>query len=81
MKIIKFYASWCRPCGVLSHTLDSMTLPHPIETANIDKVPQLAGDYGVRGVPTLVLVDSEGVEQKRLVGLKTEAQIQEWLDE
>jgi thioredoxin-like negative regulator of GroEL len=55
MKIIKFYASWCRPCGVLSHTLDSMTLPHPIETANIDKMPQLAGEYGVRGVPTLVL--------------------------
>jgi thioredoxin-like negative regulator of GroEL len=46
---------------------------------DIDAQPDLAGEFGIRGVPTMVLITSEGVEQGRLVGGKSKADIMEWL--
>ena len=79
MKIVKFGAAWCQPCTMLQKTLDNMDLPYPVDSVDIDAKPDLAGDFGVRGVPTMVLLDAEGKEQDRLVGLKSEADIREWL--
>ena len=56
-----------------------MELPYPMESVDIDKNAKKSGEYGIRGVPTLILVTEEGEEQSRLVGLKTSAEIQEWL--
>lgn len=79
MKILKFSAEWCAPCKMLQKTLDEMALPYPVENIDIDKKPDLAGEFGIRGVPTLILVTSEGNEQGRLVGGQTKATIGEWL--
>jgi thioredoxin 1 len=79
MKILKFSAEWCTPCKRLKSVLSEMVLPYPVESVDIDKNPEKAGDYGVRGVPTLILVTDEGTEQGRLVGLKTKADIAEWI--
>ena len=79
MKILKFSAGWCTPCKRLKHLLKEMVLPYPVEDIDIDQDPGKAGEYGVRGVPTLILVTDEGVEQGRLVGLKTKADIAEWV--
>jgi len=79
MKILKFSADWCRPCKKLTETLDQMVLPYVVENKDIDKEPGLAGDYAVRGVPTMILVDSEGKELSRLVGPRTKADIMEWV--
>ena len=54
MKILKFSAEWCTPCKMLQRTLDEMALPYPVENIDIDKKPDLAGEFGIRGVPTLV---------------------------
>jgi len=56
-----------------------MVLPYPVESVDIDKQPDLAGEFGIRGVPTMVLLTSEGAEQGRLVGSKSKADIMEWL--
>lgn len=79
MKLLKFSASWCQPCKMLSKTLEGMTLPLEIESFDIDENQQKAIDYGVRGVPTMVVVDDTGKEVKRVVGYKNEKQILEWL--
>jgi len=79
MKVLKFSAEWCAPCKMLQKTLDEMVIPYPVENIDIDKQPDLAGEFGIRGVPTLVLLTSEGVEQGRLVGTKSKADIMEWL--
>ena len=79
MKILKFSADWCQPCKSLQETLDQMVIPHTIRSIDIDKDPAAAGVFGVRGVPTLILVTDDGKEQGRLVGLKTKAEIMEWL--
>ncbi len=81
MKLIKFSAGWCQPCKRLQAVLDAMDVPYQCDGVDIDKDPAKAAQYGIRGVPTVVLVDAEGVEQKRFVGTKSQSQIQEWLDE
>lgn len=58
-----------------------MEAPYPVELVDIEDQPEKAGEYGIRMVPTLMLVDNDGVEQRRLLGLKSQAEIQEWIDE
>ena len=44
---------------------------------DIDVHSKLAQEYGIRSVPTLVMLD-ENIEIKRIVGSKTPNQLQEW---
>jgi thioredoxin 1 len=76
-KILRFTASWCGPCKSLAMSLEEANLSLPIEVIDIDTHSELAVEYGIRGVPTLVLTDGT-VEIKRLVGSKTVAELKEW---
>lgn len=79
MKILKFSADWCRPCKQLSAIMDKMEIPYTLEQIDIDEKDDIAISYGIRSVPTLVLVEDDGKELKRLVGLANETKIKEWL--
>lgn len=79
MKELKvFSASWCGPCRSLKAAIAATALSANLVFVDIDTDPQLAKDYGIRGVPTLVLEDN-GTEIKRATGTKTSAQLQEFL--
>ena len=62
MKVLKFYADWCAPCKMISTIIDGVKdkLPVPVEEINIDENNDIAKKYGIRGVPTLVMVDESG---------------------
>ena len=77
MKILRFTASWCQPCKSLAMNLEEANLSIPIEVIDIDAFSDVAIEYGVRGVPTLVMLD-ENIEVKRLVGSKTVTELKEW---
>lgn len=81
MRLVKFSADWCLPCKTLAKTLEGINLPYPLESIDIDKEPGLTGKLGVRGVPTMVLLDDNDVEVGRLVGVKTKAEIEEFINE
>jgi thiol-disulfide isomerase/thioredoxin len=77
MKILRFTASWCQPCKSLAKNLEEANLSLPVEVVDIDVQSDIAVEYGIRGVPTLVLTDGT-VEIKRLVGSKTVTELKEW---
>ena len=70
MKILKFYASWCTPCKALTQYLEASKdiIPCPIEEIDIEKDMETAVTYGVRGVPTMVLLEDDK-EVKRHTGV------------
>ena len=77
-KVLRFTASWCQPCKMLAKTLEDIDTDYPIETIDIDESQELAIQYGVRGVPTLVMLQDD-VETKRVVGMQTEGFLKDWL--
>ena len=77
-RIIRFTASWCGPCKSLAMNLETANLGLPIEVVDIDIHPDVAAEYGVRSVPTLILLD-ENIQMNRIIGTKTVNQLQEWV--
>ena len=78
MKVLRFTASWCQPCKMLAKTLEDVETQIPIEVIDIDENQQIAMDYGIRGVPTLVMIDGD-IEVKRVSGMLMKNQLTEWL--
>jgi len=79
-KAIRFTATWCGPCKMLAKTLESATTETPIEVVDIDENSELAAKFGIRGVPTLVMLQDD-VETKRLVGMKPLKELEDWLND
>ena len=79
-RILRFTASWCGPCKSLAMNLETASLDLPIEVIDIDTHSDVAQEYGIRSVPTLVMLD-ENTEVKRLIGSKTINQLQEWAND
>lgn len=75
--IYRFTAAWCQPCKMLAKNLEMAEVIMPIEVVDIDVHTETAEAFGIRSVPTLVLVDGEK-EISRLIGVKTVDQIKAW---
>lgn len=72
MKILKFSSPTCPPCKALNLLIKAMGTPvHELVDINITDVAniQLRNKYLIRGVPTLVLLNDEDEEIRRVVGL------------
>ena len=73
-KILYFTAAWCAPCKALSPVMDSLQGQINFDKIDVDTNTDLSAQYGVRGVPSLVLVEN-GNEIGRLVGAQTKETI------
>lgn len=70
MKYLYFSAPWCGPCKMLGPKMKKVAETVDVEKINVDENPELAQERLVRNIPTVILVDSSGVEQERFVGVK-----------
>ena len=52
----------------------------PIENIDIDENQETAMEYGVRGVPTMIMLDGN-TEMKRLVGMKSLKELEDWFND
>ena len=78
-KVLKFSASWCQPCKMLAANLREIKTDVSIEEIDIDEKPELASQYGIRGVPTMLMLQGDTVVS-RLVGAKSKTEIERWLN-
>jgi thioredoxin-like negative regulator of GroEL len=65
---------------MLAKTLEDVHTNLPIEVFDIDKDFNTAIEYGIRGVPTMLMVE-DGTVLKRLVGMQNTKQLQEWFND
>ena len=68
MKLLKFYGTYCKPCKVLADRLSKIELDIPLIDYDVEEEIDLTEEWKVRNVPTVILVDDNGHEVKRLVG-------------
>jgi thioredoxin 1 len=73
-QILYFTASWCQPCRQLGPIMESLKGQVNYRKLDIDSEQDLAVQYKVRSVPTLVLVEN-GVEKNRMVGVHQSPEI------
>ena len=78
-RVVRFTASWCGPCKMLEKNLEAHKTNVPIEVFDIDEHPKYATEFGVRGVPTLVMLDGN-IEVKRMVGVKSLKELSDWME-
>jgi thioredoxin 2 len=76
--LLDLWAEWCGPCHMLAPTIDQIAseLAGRVKVAklNIDENPNTAARFGVRSIPTL-LVLRDGKEVDRLVGVQPKQEI------
>lgn len=77
--VAKFYGSWCGPCKMLAGILDGMGEEFnqiKVVNLNVDEAMNLAKEYSVMTVPTLIFF-KEGAEVEKIVGFRNAKQLNE----
>ena len=82
--LVDFWAEWCGPCRMIAPALEEISgeLGDKVDIVklNIDENPQVPGQYGVRGIPTMVLFkDGRPVAQK--VGAAPKGDLSKWIQQ
>ena len=80
-KIIRFTASWCQPCKAMASILEEVNTNIPIEVVDIDVHQEVAIEFGIRSVPTLVKIDENGNVAGRIVGVRAKNLVEEFLND
>jgi thioredoxin-like negative regulator of GroEL len=65
---------------MLAKTLEEVNTNLPIEVVDIDIHPEVAAEFGIRSVPTLVIVE-DNIPSKRIVGNKTKQELEAFIND
>ena len=71
--LVDFYADWCGPCQMMEPAVEAVAedTDATVLKVDVDVHQALAGEYGVQGIPTL-LVFADGELVNQMVGAQTE---------
>ena len=75
--LLDFWATWCGPCRMVGPLVEEIAAEHPeikVGKINVDKQPELAAQFQIMSIPTLMVVKNGQITQ-RVVGARPKAQI------
>ncbi len=82
--VVDFWAEWCGPCKMIAPALEEIATAlgakAKIVKINIDENPKTPSQYGVRGIPTL-MVFKDGQVAATKVGAAPKGQLQSWIEQ
>lgn len=80
--LVDFWATWCGPCQIMGPVIDTLAGEYEgrvrIMKLNVDENPQTPAEYGIRGIPTLIIFKG-GAEAQRIVGAQNKDKVEEAL--
>lgn len=80
--LLDFYAEWCGPCRLVSPLVDEIAEENPqflVGKINVDNEPELAQEFGVASIPTLVVIKN-GKIVSQSAGARPKSQILDMLE-
>lgn len=81
--LVDYWAEWCGPCKMIAPILDEVARDYhgrlKVAKLNIDDNPKTPGEYGIRGIPTLILFKGGNVEATK-VGALSKSQLTAFID-
>ena len=81
--LVDYWAEWCGPCKMIAPVLDELAGEYDgrvkIGKVNIDEDQDLASQYGVRAIPTL-LIFKNGEVAEQIVGMRSKRDLKSSLD-
>jgi thioredoxin 1 len=81
--LVDYWAEWCGPCKMIAPILEEVAKEYSgklkIAKLNIDENPKTPGEYGIRGIPTLILFKGGNVEATK-VGALSKSQLTSFID-
>ncbi len=75
--LVDFWASWCGPCRMVIPVVEKIAEEYPeykVVKVNVDEEPELAAQFGVMSIPSLMVFKNGEVVNKS-VGAKNKQQI------
>jgi len=81
--LVDYWAEWCGPCKMIAPILDDVAKEYAgklkVAKLNIDENPKTPGEYGIRGIPTLILFKGGSVEATK-IGALSKSQLTAFID-
>ena len=77
--LVDFYAEWCGPCKMLAPELEKVDSELSVIKVNVDEFEDLAREYGVMSIPTLILFE-KGEPIKQTIGFMDMKKIESFLE-
>lgn len=80
---VDFWATWCAPCRAMEPAFEKLADNYSgqfnFAKVNVDEVPELAAKFGIRSIPTLILV-KDGKVAEQLIGARPYGELAKVLD-
>lgn len=79
--LVDFYATWCGPCKMMHPIIEEIAKENPslkIIKVDVDKHDDLARQYGIMSIPTIILFQNGNIVEKN-IGFISKEQLENWL--